>query len=349
MAGVTPISSNTKKTQEMELSVSQQEKDIEAGTQVLQQEAEGLSTMALGLDIRFAQAVETIDRMRAKRTGRLIITGMGKSGHVGRKIAATMASTGTPSYFVHPGEASHGDLGMVTEDDVIIAISNSGEAPELGDFIAYSRRFHIPLIAITSKAGSTLGAAADIVLELPPVGEAGKIGVAPTTSTTLTMAMGDALAIALVERLGFTKQQFNTFHPGGKLGKQLMKVEEIMTPLDALPIVEPGIIMSEALLVMTEKNLGSLLVVENGDLLGIITDGDLKRHMGDNLLAHKVEEIMSTEPKSISRDRLAAEALDKMLNGYDQEITSLIVYETPDCRKLAGVIRIQACLREGIA
>ena len=214
MAGVNPISSNTKNN----LSVTQQEKDIESGTRVLQHEADALSTMALGLDIRFAEAVEIIDRMKAKRSGRLIITGMGKSGHVGRKIAATMASTGTPAYFIHPGEASHGDLGMVTEDDVVIAISNSGEAPELSDFIAYTRRFGIPLIAITSKIESALGSAADIVLELPPVGEACPNGLAPTTSTTLTMAMGDALSVALIDRMNLTAEQYNVFHPGGKLG-----------------------------------------------------------------------------------------------------------------------------------
>ena len=349
MAGMNQTTSSITDNNMSALSVSQQEKDIEAGTKVLQHEAEGLSTLALGLNTQFAEAVEIINKMKAARRGRLIITGMGKSGHVGRKIAATMASTGTPSYFVHPGEASHGDLGMVTEDDVVLGLSNSREAPELSDIIHYTRRFDIPLIAITSKAGSTLGASADIVLELPPVGEACPNGMAPTTSTTLTMALGDALAVALLERMGLTKEDFNVFHPGGKLGKKLMRVSEIMTPLDKLPIVAPGTMMSEALLTMTEKNMGSLLIVEGGELKGIITDGDLKRHMNDDLLNKNVNEIMSTDPKSIAKDALAVQALELMTKGFAQPITSLVVYEADNSRVLSGVIRIQALLREGVA
>jgi arabinose-5-phosphate isomerase len=332
------------------LSISQQEKDIEAGTRTLQHEADALSTLALGLNDSFARAVDVIDRMKGQRRGRLIVTGMGKSGHVGRKIAATMASTGTPSYFVHPGEASHGDLGMVTEDDVVLAMSNSGEAPELGDIIAYTRRFGIPLIAITSKAGSTLGKAADITLELPPVGEACPNGLAPTTSTTLTMAMGDALAVALLERMNLTPAQYNVFHPGGKLGKKLMKVSELMSPLDSLPIVPVGTKMIDALVVMAEKNLGSLLVVDAAGLLqGMITDGDIKRHIDDHLLQKSVDEIMSKNPKGIAKDMLAAQAMDIMLNSFEQPITSLVVFEAEGSRQLAGVVRIQACLREGVA
>lgn len=332
-----------------ELSISSEEKDIEVGTRVLQHEAEALSTLALGLNTDFSRAVDTIDKMKGKRRGRLIVTGMGKSGHIARKIAATMASTGTPSYFVHPGEASHGDLGMVTEEDVVIALSNSGEAPELSDFIAYTRRFGIPLIAITSKKGSTLGKSADIVLELPPVGEACPNGMAPTTSTTLSLALGDALAIALLERMDLSPEQFNVFHPGGKLGKKLMRVSELMIPVDDLPLVTKGTKMSEAIIVMSEKNIGSVLVAENNELLGIITDGDLKRHMDGTLLDKKVDDIMSTTPKSIHQDALAAQALDIMLNKLEQPITSLIVFETEDSRQLAGMIRLQSCLQAGIA
>lgn len=344
---MSPTSSNTDNV--AEISVTAEEKDIEVGTRVLQQEAEGLTRLALGLDRRFALAVDTIERMKAKRRGRLIVTGMGKSGHVANKIAATMASCGTPSYFVHPAEASHGDLGMVTEDDVVLALSNSGDAPELGDIIAYTRRFGIPLIAITSRMESLLGKAADITLELPNVGEACPNGLAPTTSTTLTMALGDALAIALLERMGLTAEEFKVFHPGGKLGKRLLRVSELMIPLSDLPTVPKGTLMQEALLIMSEKNIGSVLITEGAELLGIITDGDLKRHMDGALLQKSVESIMSTDPKSIVQDVLAAKALDVMLNGFAQPITSLIVYERENSRTLAGMIRLQSCLQAGLA
>lgn len=308
-------------------------------------ERDGLTALAETLDKRFAHAIDKLEKSTAAG-GRIIVTGMGKSGHIARKIAATMASTGTPAQYVHPGEASHGDLGMITEKDAVIAMSNSGEAPELTDIIAYTRRFAIPLIAITSRPASTLAQHSDVVLQLPDVPEACPNGLTPTTSTTTTMALGDALAVTLLERKGLTPEQYRVFHPGGKLGQKLKKVSDLMDGFEALAIVKPDTTMDKTLLVMTEKNLGCV-IVENasGGVAGIITDGDLKRHMSPGLLTQKAAEIMTENPKSISPDALAAEAIDIMLRRFKTPITSLLV--TKDGR-LCGLIRLQACLQAGI-
>ena len=308
-------------------------------------ERDGLSALAEGLDRRFVHAIDKLEKVTAGG-GRIIVTGMGKSGHVARKIAATLASTGSPAQYVHPGEASHGDLGMITERDAVIAMSNSGEAPELTDIIAYTRRFGIPLIAITSKPASTLAQHSDDVLLLPNVPEACPNGLTPTTSTTNTMALGDAIAVTLLERKGLTPEQYRVFHPGGKLGQKLKKVSDLMDQLDALPIIEANTTMDKALLVMTEKNVGCVIVDDGkGGVAGIITDGDLKRHMGPTLLTQKAGDVMTANPKSISPDALAAEAMDMMLNKVKTPITSLLVMK--DAR-LNGLIRLQACLQAGV-
>ncbi len=321
--------------------------DISNGIKVLETEIKGLQALANSLDEDFTKAIETIDKMKNKRNGRLIIAGIGKSGHVAKKIAATLASTGTPSYFVHPGEASHGDLGMITENDIVIMLSNSGENSELSDLIAYTRRFNICLICITSNSNSTLAKHSDIKLVMPKMPEACPNQLAPTTSTTMMMALGDAIAISLLERMGLTSEDFKIFHPGGKLGQKLLKVSEIMLKDDALPIVSVDTTMDKAIIKMTEKNTGSLIIADdNNEIIGIITDGDLKRHMNNDLLQKKVSEIMSTNPKTISPDMLAVEALDIMLNKYKQPITSLIVAKNG---KISGLLRIQECLTAGIA
>ena len=327
-----------------------QQDSVSHAVSVLEKEAAGLAALAESLNGDFAAAIEAIETMKVGHRGRLIVTGMGKSGHIGRKMAATFASTGTPSYFVHPGEASHGDLGMVTEDDVVIAISNSGEAPELSDMIHYTRRFRIPLIAITSKADSSLGSHADIVLLLPPVGEACPNGLAPTT-TTMTLALGDALAVTLLARMGLTPEQYKVFHPGGKLGQKLLKVAELMHKGPDLPQIAETETMDAALLALTGKNLGAVVVTgENGLLRGIITDGDLKRHMGPDLLAKRVTAVMTASPKTIAENALAAEALDIMLTHFQSPITCLVVTrKTPEGEHVTGLIRVQDCLQAGVA
>lgn len=322
--------------------------DYQNGLKVLREEIAGLEAMAAALDDQFIAAVDAIDDMRSRRTGRLIIGGIGKSGHVGRKMAATMASTGTPSYYVHPGEASHGDLGMVTENDVVLMLSNSGENPELSDLIHYTRRFGITLIAMTSNADSTLAQHADVKLVYPKVQEACPNNMAPTTSTTMMIALGDALAVALLKRSGLTKEQFKVFHPGGKLGKQLLRVEDLMFKGDDLPILPPDVKMDQAIITMTEKNLGSVLCIDgNGKLLGILTDGDLKRHMAPDLLTRELGSLISAMPKSIRASALAAEAMDIMLNKQNSVITSLVVMDDSD--NLIGLIRLQECLQAGLA
>ena len=308
-------------------------------------ERDGLTALAEGLDLRFVHALEKLEKALTNG-GRIIVTGMGKSGHVARKIAATLASTGSPAQYVHPGEASHGDLGMITERDAVIAMSNSGEAPELSDIIAYTRRFGIPLIAITAKPASTLAQHSDVVLALPDVPEACPNGLTPTTSTTTTMALGDALAVALLERKGLTPEQYRVFHPGGKLGQRLKKVSDLMDGLGSLPIVQLETTMDKTLLVMTEKNVGCVIVEnDKGKVAGLITDGDLKRHMAPGLLAQKASEIMTADPKSIAPDALAAEAVEMMLKRFKSPITSLLVMKDG---QLAGLIRLQACLQAGV-
>lgn len=312
--------------------------DIEAGRDVLQQEIKGLQALAEALDTRFAEAVELLSGIR----GRVIVSGMGKSGHVARKIAATMASTGTPAHFVHPGEASHGDLGMITADDAALLLSNSGETAELGDMIAYTRRFSIPLIGMVRRPTSALVDAADIALVLPDTPEASPVN-APTTSTTMMLALGDALAVALLERRGFTREEFSVFHPGGKLGKAFTRVEDLMHTGEQLPLVKEETPMDDVLLEMTSKSFGCAGVRSvQGDLLGIITDGDLRRHMGRDLLGQKAKDIMHQNPKTIHSRALAEEAL-KLMN--DKAITSLFIV---DEGKPVGILHIHDLLRAGV-
>ena len=314
---------------------------------VLQTEIEGLQALSAAIGASFDEAVDTIDNMKKSGgRGRLIVAGIGKSGHVGRKIAATLASTGTPAYFVHPGEASHGDMGMITEHDVVLMLSNSGENSELSDLIHYTRRFNIPLIAMTSNPDSSLGQHSDMCLQLPKVPEACPNGLAPTTSTTMMIALGDALAVSLLHRMGLTPEQYKVFHPGGKLGQKLMKVSELMVPYDELPLVAEDALMDQVILTLSEKNMGAAIIVnDKGDLQGIITDGDLKRHMDADLLQKKVVDIMSRDPKSIEAGALGVEAVSIMTQKPGQYISSLIVL---DNQKLAGMIRLQDCIQAGL-
>jgi arabinose-5-phosphate isomerase len=308
-------------------------------------ETDGMRQLVKALDgplgDALAMAVDTIRQAR----GRVVLTGMGKSGHICRKIAATMASTGTPAMFVHPAEASHGDLGMITTGDVILMISNSGESPELRDILNYSRRFTVPLIAITAQTGSTLAQEADIVLALPMAKEACPNGLAPTTSTLLQLAIGDALAIALLEDKGFTARDFKNFHPGGKLGAQLTHVRDAMHGREELPLAVEAMPMSEALIVMTTRSYGCLGVIDGeGRLAGIVTDGDLRRHMHRDLLDRTVGEVMTAAPKTVDPDALASEALE-MLNSA--KITSLFVVN--EKHEPIGLIHIHDLLRIGAA
>jgi arabinose-5-phosphate isomerase len=316
--------------------------DLAAARRVLAAESEALSVLADRLGAQFSKALDLLTRGEG---GRVIVTGMGKSGHVGRKIAATMASTGTPALYVHPGEASHGDLGMVTRHDALLALSNSGETSELTDIVTYSRRYGIPLVAITSRTESSLAEAADIALILPDVGEACPMGLAPTTSTTMMLALGDALAVALLERQGFSSTDFQVFHPGGKLGKQLLKVSSLMHKGDAVPLVAEDRAMGEVLLVMTQKSFGCVGVLDGqGHLIGIITDGDLRRHLDASLFGRKAREVMTADPLTTRAGLLAAEALGVM---NDKKITSLFVVE--DDRRPVGILHLHDCLRAGIA
>jgi len=317
---------------------------IESAVRTLEVEAGGLTALAAaihdGLGHSFTAVVE---RIRAAR-GRVIITGMGKSGHVGRKVAATLASTGTPAFFVHPGEASHGDLGMITPDDVIMALSWSGETVELKDLIDYSRRFRIGLIAVTASADSTLGKAADIALVLPNAREACPHNLAPTTSSLMQQALGDALAIALLESRGFTALDFGLLHPAGRLGAALKFVRDLMHGGRAIPQVPLGTRMSDAVVEMSAKGFGCVGIVEpNGRLVGIITDGDLRRHMGPALLEEPVEKVMTRNPKTVRPDQLASEALE-ILNS--SKITALMVAEA---ERPIGILHLHDLLRAGVA
>jgi arabinose-5-phosphate isomerase len=315
--------------------------DLDVARRVIRAEIDGLGSLAEALDDGFANAVDACAAVQ----GRIIVTGVGKSGHVGRKIAATLASTGTPAQFVHPVEASHGDLGMIGSDDVILALSNSGETSELADIVAYSRRFDIPLIAITGGARSTLAEAADIVLLLPSVAEACPMGLAPTTSATMTMTLGDALAIALLERKGFSSADFRLFHPGGRLGRRLLRVRDIMHTEEEIPLVSLGTRMSEAILVMTAKSFGCVGVCDSGGhLVGVITDGDLRRHMGKSLLERTVAEVMHRKPKTIAATALALDALGLMNRSA---ITSLFVCGKND--RPIGFLHMHDCLRASVA
>jgi arabinose-5-phosphate isomerase len=313
---------------------------LDAGRRVLRIEAEALLALAEALDGSFERAVERL----AKTRGRTVVTGMGKSGHIARKIASTLASTGTPALYVHPGEASHGDLGMITQDDAVLALSNSGETAELADIVAYTRRFSIPLLAVVGRAHSSLAEAADLALVLPARPEACPMGLAPTTSSTVMLALGDALAVALLERRGFGAREFSLLHPGGKLGKKLVRVEDLMHRGGALPLVTLDTPMSDVLLEMTAKRLGCVGVLDGmGVLTGIITDGDLRRHMQDGLLGRRATEIMTAAPRTIQPHALAAEAI-RVMN--ECAITMLFVVEG---KRPVGALHLHDCLRAGVA
>ncbi len=313
---------------------------LAAGRRVVAIEAEGLHLLAAALDETFAQAVTCLLRAR----GRVIVSGMGKSGHVARKIAATLASTGTPALFVHPAEASHGDLGMITREDVVILLSNSGETPELADLIDYSRRFGIPLIGVAGRAGSTLMRRADIGLVLPPAPEACAVGLAPTTSTTMTLALGDALAVALMEHRAFTPKDFRDFHPGGRLGARLATIGQLMHSGAEVPLVDITAGMPEALLVMSQKGFGVVGVTEADALIGVITDGDLRRNMA-GLLERRVADVMTHAPRTISTDALASEGL-AIMNGA--KITTLFAVPPDAPQRVAGILHVHDCLRAGV-
>lgn len=328
---------------------------IATAQRVLKTEAEALVMLASGLDGSFDQSIDLL----AAAEGRVIVTGMGKSGHIARKIAATMASTGTPAFFVHPAEASHGDMGMIMRGDVVIALSNSGESRELNDLIEYTRRYAIPLIGVTSRSASTLGKKCDVALLLPAAPEACPNGLAPTTSTTLSLALGDALAVALLERKGFTATDFRVFHPGGKLGQQLMRIEEIMHTGDAVPVVPVTAGLAEAARVASEKTFGCVALVEaDGTLAGIISDGDLRRaitrpDMLAQLASLPAAAVMTAKPMTARPDTLVAEAM-ALMNGLTnnegqtrRKITVLMVVDAAN--KPVGLLHLHDCLRAGFA
>lgn len=317
-------------------------KDIIAAKQTIDREVEALEMMKNELD----DSLSKVLNLMQKTKGRVIVTGMGKSGHIGRKIAATLASTGTPSFFVHPGEASHGDLGMLTSNDVVLAISNGGESRELSDILMYCKRYKIPLIAMTKNPDSTLGKTGDYILKLPDDGEACPLGLAPTSSTTATLVLGDVLAICLMERKGFSATDYKQRHPGGKLGAILCKVSDLMHSGDEMPIVSEDAIMQDALMVMSEKMLGCVGAInKRGELVGIITDGDLRRWMSPKLIEEKVSKVMTRNPKTIRPDVLASEAV-YVMNNTGRGITNLFVVE--DDGKPIGLIHIHDCLRAGV-
>lgn len=317
-------------------------KDIEVAKQTIEGEIEALKAMEASLDNTLTEALDIMQKTK----GRVIITGMGKSGHIARKIAATLASTGTPSFFLHPGEASHGDLGMVTQNDVVLAISNSGESRELSDILVYCRRFNIPLIAMTKNPDSSLGKNSDLVLALPQNKEACPLGLAPTSSTTATLVLGDVLASALMVRKGFTEDDFHIRHPGGKLGSILRHVSDIMHTGEEMPLIKDSAIMQDALLTMSAKMLGCVGILnDKGELVGMITDGDLRRWMSPDLIEEKVSKVMTKNPRTISPDALIAEAVNVM-NNTGRGITNLFVIKD---KKPVGVLHIHDCLKAGVS
>lgn len=314
---------------------------LDTARRVIRAEATALETLADSLDDRFRAAIDLMLGCK----GRVIVTGIGKSGHIAKKIAATLASTGTPAQFVHPAEASHGDLGMITAADVVLAISNSGEAPELGNLIAYSRRFDIPLIGMTSRADSALGNQSDVILALPQLGEACGTGAVPTISTTMTLALGDALAVALMENRAFTAEHFRNFHPGGKLGAQLSRVRDLMHTGDAMPLVSEDVDMPQALAMIGNKGFGVTGVInDEGQLTGIITTGDLTRHM-EGLMSLKARDVMTRSPITIRPDDLAERAVGIM---NTRKITCLLVVDPAAPDMPAGLLHIHDCLRVGL-
>jgi len=316
--------------------------DIKHAVETIDREIETLEILKNSLDGNLSKALDLLQNTK----GRVIVTGMGKSGHIGRKMAATFASTGTVSFFVHPGEASHGDLGMIADDDVVIAISYSGESKELSDILMYAKRRNIPLIAITRNPESALGKNSTLVLKLPDNGEACPLGLAPTSSTTATIVLGDVLAVDLMERRGFSAADFRQRHPGGKLGAILCRVADIMHKGDEMPLIKQDANMQEAMLVMTEKMLGCVGIINsNGELMGMITDGDLRRWMSPNLLNEKAADIMTKNPRVISPEALIVDAVNVM-NNTGRGITNLFVVEN---KKPVGVVHIHDCLKAGVA
>jgi arabinose-5-phosphate isomerase len=316
-----------------------QNKYISSAIATIKTEIDGLSSLLTFFDENFIRAVDLILNCR----GKVVVSGMGKSGHIGGKIAATFASTGTSAFFIHPGEASHGDLGMISPNDVVILLSNSGETKELRDIIYYCKRFEVPIIGIIRRRESELTKASTVPLVLPAIPEANGVN-APTTSTTMMLAIGDALAVSLIDARGFNSEQFGTFHPGGKLGSNFLKVQDLMRLHKDIPLVEKDKKMSEVLLEMTSKHLGCTGITNNsGKLLGIITDGDLRRHIDRDFLDHSAEEIMTKDPITTTPTTLAAEAIAIM---NKKNITSLFVL---DAEKIVGILHLHDCLRAGIA
>jgi arabinose-5-phosphate isomerase len=317
---------------------------VQSALRTLDAEGSGIAALLAALRSELGEAFAIAADLIRKAKGRLIVTGLGKSGHIGRKVAATFASTGTPAFFVHAAEASHGDLGMITADDVILAMSWSGEQPEMKNLINYAKRFRIPLVAMTAERDSTLGQAADIVLTLPKAREACPHNLAPTTSSLMQLALGDALAIALLEGRGFTSVDFSVLHPGGKLGAMLKYTRDLMHGGDAVPLKPLGTRMSEALVEMTAKGFGCVGIVDTrGHLVGIVTDGDLRRQMRPNLMTALVEEVMTRNPKTVDRDTLAGEALEQL---NSSKIMTLIV---TDANKPVGIVHFHDLLRAGVA
>lgn len=314
--------------------------DMEVARRVLRLGSEGLTCLARSLDQSFSRALDLLQMVG----GRIVVTGMGKSGHIANKIAATLASTGTPAFFVHPGEASHGDLGMIEQADAVLALSNSGETPEISDIVAFTRRFKIPLVVITSRRESSLAQQADVALVLPPGEEACPMGLAPTTSTTMMIALGDSLAVALMERKGFTADDFKLRHPGGQLARRLLKVSDIMHRGAELPLVSGATPMSQAIVEMTAKSFGCIAVVDDQNRIeGIITDGDLRRHMTSDLLNNRAAQVMTRSPRTIEPGALASQAVQIM---NELSITNLFVTEDG---RVVGVLHIHDCLRRGVA
>jgi arabinose-5-phosphate isomerase len=317
---------------------------IQSALRTLDAEASGVKALAAALQDGLGPTFGAATDMIRDAKGRLIITGLGKSGHIGRKIAATFASTGTPAFFVHAAEASHGDLGMITADDIILAISWSGEQPEMKNLITYAKRFRIALIAMTADSESTLGKAADVALTLPKAREACPHNLAPTTSSLMQLALGDALAIALLEGRGFTSVDFSVLHPGGKLGAMLKYVRDVMHAGDTIPLKPLGTRMSDALVEMSSKGFGCVGIIDaNGQVAGIVTDGDLRRHMRPDLMTARVDDVMTKNPKTIGPNLLAGEALE-ILNS--SKITALIV---TDAKKPIGIVHLHDLLRAGVA
>jgi arabinose-5-phosphate isomerase len=317
---------------------------VQSALRTLDAEGSGIAAIVAALQSDLGAPFAVAAGLIRNARGRLIVTGLGKSGHIGRKVAATFASTGTPAFFVHAAEASHGDLGMITADDVILALSWSGEQAEMKNLITYAARFRIPLIAMTAERESTLSKAADVALTLPKAREACPHNLAPTTSSLMLLALGDALAIALLEGRGFTSVDFSVLHPGGKLGAMLKYTRDLMHAGDAVPLKPLGTSMSDALVEMTSKGFGCVGIVDaRGNIVGIVTDGDLRRHMRPDLITAVVDEVMSKNPKTIDRDTLAGEALE-LLNS--SKITALIV---TDVLKPVGIVHLHDLLRAGVA